>query len=219
MLCRKLLKLVRKSSLMLHSLQYLCTAELIPRGCDYGSLGIVLSQKTDACIQLLLRDTCCTAEDDAVCVLDLIIIELAEVLHIHLALVCVSNGCEAIQHNVLHVQIFNSADNIAQLADAGRLDEDSVRMELLKHLFKGLTEITDKAAADAAGVHFRDLYTGILQKAAVYCYLAEFILDKHKLLAAESLLDELLDKRCFARAEKAGENVYFSHVIYPSFEQ
>ena len=58
---------------------------------------------------------------------DLIVIELAEVLHIHFDLVDIGHGDKAVQqHRQGLGHALDRAGDIAQLADAGRLDEDAV---------------------------------------------------------------------------------------------
>ena len=177
----------------------------------------MLAQKRHAGIELLLRNTGGTAQNNAVCVLNLIVIELAEILHVHLALVCIGYGCEAVQHNIVHVEIFNRTDNIAQLADTGRLDKDSVRVELLQNLLQCFAEVADKATADAAGIHFGDLNTGILQKAAVNCDLTELIFNQNKLFALKSFCDQLFDQCSFTGTEKSGENIDLCHIYENPF--
>ena len=63
------------------------------------------------------------------------------------------------------------------LADTGGLNDDAVRMELLLYLHKRFAEISDKRAADAAGIHLGNLDAGLLQKAAVDADFTEFVLD------------------------------------------
>ena len=70
----------------------------------------------------------------------------------------------------------------------GRLDKDTIRVELLEHLRQSLAEITYQRAANAALVHLCYLYAGVLHEAAVNADLAELILDKHQLLTGVSLL-------------------------------
>ena len=102
-------------------------------------------------------------------------------------------------------------NDIGELADAGRLDDDAVRVVFLRHFLQRLTEITDQRAADAAAVHFPDLNAGVLQKAAVDADLAEFILDENDLLSLQRVPEQLLDQRCLAGSEKAGNNIYLYH--------
>ena len=92
-------------------------------------------------------------------------------------------------------------------------------MVLVNDLVQRAAEIAHQRAADAAGVHLRDLDAGLLQKAAVNTDLAELILDQDELLAVIGLLDHLFDQSRFARAEKAGININFRHknTLYVNF--
>ena len=153
---------------------------------------------------------------------DLIVVELAEVLHIHFDLVHVRNGHKAVQlHGQLLAHALHGAGDVAQLADARRLDEDAVGVVGLNDLFQRLAEVADQTAADAAGVQLVDLNTGLAHKAAVNADLAEFVLDQDDLFARKGFLDELFDKGGLAGTEKAGENVdlgfVFSHSWVPLF--
>ena len=91
----------------------------------------------------------------------LIVKELAEILHIHLAFHGVHHRGGAIKGEGL-VNALYGPDHIAQLAYAAGLDQDTVRMELLQYLGKGLGKIPHQGAADTTGVHFRDLDAGVL---------------------------------------------------------
>ena len=211
----KELQLFFKGILVLHRLENLCAGELIPRGGNDGGVLVVLAQQSDAGFKLFGLDTVRAAQNDGVCVLDLVVIELAEVLHIHFALVCIGNGGEAIQRNVFHVQVLHGTDHIAQLAYTGRLDQNAVRVVGLQHLTQRLAEVAHKAAADAALAHLGDFNAGILQKAAVNGNLAELVFDEDELFALKSFGDQLADQRGFACAEEAGKNIDFRHILMP----
>ena len=208
----KLLQLRVQRVAVLHRLEDLRAGERVPRRRDDRRRFVVRAQQRDTVVELLLRKPRRAAQDDRVRVLDLVVVEFAEVLHIHLALVRVGDRREAVQHDVLHVQVLHGADHVAELADAGRLDQDAVRVELRKHLLQRLAEVADEAAADAAGIHLGDLNAGVLQKAAVDRDLAELVLDQDELFAPKRLRDQLLDQRRLAGAEKAGKNVDFCHM-------
>ena len=211
----KELQLLFKGILVLHRLENLCAGELIPRGGNDGGVLVVLAQQSDAGFKLFGLDTVRAAQNDGVCVLDLVVIELAEVLHIHFALVCIGNGGEAIQRNVFHVQVLHGTDHIAQLAYAGRLDQNAVRVVGLQHLTQRLAEVAHKAAADAALAHLGDFNAGVLQKAAVNGNLAKLVFDEDELFALKSFGDQLADQRGFACAEEAGKNIDFRHILMP----
>ena len=207
----KMLQLGGEGVLPLHGLEDLRAGDLIPRGGDDRGGGVLLAQHGDAAVQLLLAQPVGAGEDDGARVLDLIVEELAEVLHVDAALVRVDDGGEAVELEFIGLDTLHGADDVGQLADAGGLDEDAVGAELLEHLLEGLLKVADEAAADAAGIHLVDRDARVLQETAVDGDLAELVFDEDDLLAGIRLGDELLDQRRFPRAEKAGENVNFGH--------
>ena len=145
--------------------------------------------------------------------LDLVLIELTKVLHVDFRLLCIDNSRKAVQLDVFIMQVLHSDDDIAQLADAGRLDDDALRCVFLDDLIEGAAEVADQRAADAAGVHLVDLHTGFLKESAVNADLAELILDQNELLVAiRTIRDQFLDQRCLAGTQKPGENIYFCHI-------
>ena len=89
-----------------HGLQDLLTGQVVPCGGDDGSGGVLLAQHGHGSGDLLLAGGLGAAEQDAACVADLVIVELAEVLHIHLDLVHIGHGDKAVQ---LHVQMIGHA--------------------------------------------------------------------------------------------------------------
>ena len=157
------------------------------------------------------------AQNQAAGICDLVIEKFSEVLLIHLALLGIYHCGKAVQLYVMGVDVLHGTDNVAQLADAGRFDQNAIRMILFQHLFQCLAEIAHQAAADTAGVHLGDLYAGILQKAAVNADLAEFVFDQHQLFAYIALTDQLLNQSGFAGAQKAGEYCNFCHCILHFF--
>ena len=197
-----------------HGLQDLLAGQGVPGGGDDGSGGVLLTQHGHSGGDLFLGGVLGAAQDDAACVADLVVVELTEVLHIHLDLVHIGHGDKAVQ---LHIQVlghaFHGAGHVAQLAHAGGLDDDAVGVVLLHHLLQGGAEITHQRAADAAGVQLIDLDAGLLQKAAVDADLAELVLDEHDLLACKGLFDELLDKGGLTGAKEAGENIDLGHSL------
>ena len=197
-----------------HGLQDLLTGQVIPCGGHDGGGGVLFPQHCHGSGDLFLAGGLGAAEQDAACVADLVIVELAEVLHIHLDLVHIGHGDKAVQ---LHIQMLghalHGAGHIAQLAHAGGLDDDAVGVVLLHHLLQSGAEIAHQRAADAAGVQLIDLDAGLLQKAAVDADLAELVLDEHDLLACKGLFDELLDKGGLTGAKEAGENIDLGHSL------
>ena len=197
-----------------HGLQDLLAGQGVPGGGDDGGGGVLLAQHGHSGGDLFLGGVLGAAQDDAACVADLVVVELTEVLHIHLDLVDVGHGDEAAQLNIQMLgHALDSAGHVGQLADAGGLDDDAVGVVLLHHLLQSGAEIAHQRAADAAGVQFIDLDAGLLQKAAVDADLAELVLDEHDLLACKGLFDELLDKGGLTGAKEAGENIDLGHSL------
>ena len=126
---------------------------------DNGGIGVFLPEHGHGGLQLLLRHLLSPGEDDSAGGLDLVVVELAEVLHIDLHLGGVCHGDEAVElhlGNVLY-GVFHRHDHVAELAHAGGLNEDAVGVELSLHVLQSLVEIAHQRAADAPGGHFGDL--------------------------------------------------------------
>ena len=142
------------------------------------------------------------AHDDRTGVGYLVVEELAEILHIHFAFARVHNRGKGVQHDLVAADALHGLDHVRKFTDARGLDQNAIRMELGKYLLQRLAEIAHKAAADAAGIHFGDLNTCVLQKAAVDADLAEFIFDQNQFFALIAVLDQLFDQRGLAGAQK-----------------
>ena len=210
-------------ALAVHDGDDLCAGQDGPVGGDDGGGGVLLCQQGNGGSDLFLTGVAGAAQDDAGRMADLVVIELTEVLHIHLDLVHVGDGDKAVQDDgQILGDALDGTGHVGQLADARRLNEDAVRVVGLDDLLQCLAEVADQAAADAAGVQLIDLNAGLAHEAAVDADLAEFVLDQDDLLTGEGLLDELFDKGGLAGAEEAGENVdfgfLFSHSWVPLFK-
>ena len=207
-------KLGNQVALTIHNGNDLCTGQFVPIGGHNGGGGVLFLDQGNGCGNLLLVCAAGAAQDDAGCVADLVVIELAKVLHIHFDLVHIGHSHKAVQadrQGLAHT--LNSAGHITQLANAGRLDQDAVRMISLHDLFQCLAEVAHQGAADAAGVQLVDLNASLTHKAAVNADLAEFVFDQHDLFTLERFLDELFDQGRFACTQKAGENINFSYLF------
>ena len=136
---------------------------------------------------------------------------------------CALDRCLAKVHEMIRwdekypAHALHGAGHVTQLAHAGGLDHDAVRVVLLHHLLQGGAEIAHQRAADAAGVQFVDLDAGLLEEAAVNADLAELVLDQHHFLACKGLLDELFDQGGFAGTQETGEDINFGHDSNASF--
>ena len=211
MLILKCLYRVSKGVSSLHSGENILAIKSVPGGShDNGGL-VMLAEKSNALGNLLIPCRLGVGENDAGGVCYLIVIELAEVLHIHFALVNVGNGGKAIEGCTVLLGGLRRTDNVGQLADARGLDNNSVGVVFLKHLYKCLREIAHQRAADTARVHLSDLNARIGEKSAVNTYLAKLVLNKDDTLTCVRLLDQLLDQRGLTRTEKAGEYINFRH--------
>ncbi len=202
-LLEKSLELVVECVFLSHSLNELLSCELVPLCCYDRSCRIESLELLNDFVELILRETCCMAEDKAACICYLIVEEFAEVFLIHLALLSVNDCCEAVELDIVSVDVAYSVYNVAELADAGGLDEYAVGLVFSKHLFKRFAEVSNERAADAAGVHFCYFDAGVLEEAAVNAYLTEFVLDKHELFAFIALVYELLDKSGLTGSEES----------------
>ena len=207
----EVLELGRERVAALHRLEDLLAVELCPgRGHD-GRGRVFLTQQRHGGVELLGADALGAREDDGARVLDLVVEELAEVFHIHPALVGVDHSREAVEHQLIGLHALHRADNVAELADTRGLDEDAVGVKLRQHLLQCVGKVPHEAAADAAGVHLVDLHAGILEEAAVDGDLTELVFDQHDLFTRVRLGDQLFDQRGLAGAEKTGENINFCH--------
>ncbi len=130
---------------LLHGVEQLAAGQIIPRRGDDNRILVVLSDQGNAGLQLLLADALRTAQNDRVRTLDLIVVELAEVLHVHLAFIGIGHRYERIDLDrcVLGYVLYGTAD-IRELADTGRLDDNAVRMELTDDIAQCGAEITDQ---------------------------------------------------------------------------
>ena len=199
-------------ALAVHDGDDLCAGQGGPVGGHDGGGGVLFPQHCHGSGDLFLAGGLGAAEQDAACVADLVVVELAKVFHIHFDLVHVGDGDKAVQDDRQALgHALHSAGNVGQFTNTRRLDEDAVGVELLHDLAQRLVEIAHQRAADAAGGHLGDLDAGLLEEAAVDVDLTEFVFDQHELFARVGFGNELFDERRFAGAEKTGENVNFCH--------
>ena len=135
---------ILKSVLMLHCRKDLLTVKTIPRGCDKNCVLVMLTKKLYAFGGLLLACRLGMRKHDCRRISDLVVIELAKVLHIHLALLNVGNGCKAIKHCTVLLCSLCCANNVRKLTNTRGLDNNSVGLEFVKHLYKCLRKIAYK---------------------------------------------------------------------------
>ena len=130
---------------MLHNLYQFLSVKVLNRSCDDGCIFIQAAKKLQGLLNFLLSCDICTAHDDGACILDLIVKELTEVLHVHLAFLGINNSCIAVQFDVnLILNTLYSFDNVRKFTNSGWLDEDSVRVVFGNNFFQGSTEISNQ---------------------------------------------------------------------------
>ena len=104
---------------MLHNLYQLLTVKILDRSCDDSSILIQAAEKLQGLLNLFLTCNIGTAHDDGACILDLVIKELTEVLHVHFAFFCINNSCITVQFNVnLVLNTLYSLDNVRKLTNS-----------------------------------------------------------------------------------------------------
>ena len=189
LVCDLLEHLGNQITAALHGREQLLAGQILPRSRDDACVLVQAAQHGDGLVETLLRALCGAREQDSACVRDLVLEELAEVLEVHLGLERVNDGDEAVELNV-KVRVLNRCDNVGELADAGRLDEDAVGVILVDDVVQRLAEITDERAADAACVHLVDNDACVLEEAAVDADLAELVLDQNDLFALERVREQ-----------------------------
>ena len=164
---------------LLHCLYDLLTCELIPGGSDDGGVFVGGAQQLNTFLQLIFFHAAGSGEHDAVGVFYLVVEKFAEVLHVHFALVCIDDGGIAVENQFVGVDILHSLDYVGEFAYAGGLNKDAIGGIFRKDFFQGFAEISHEAAADTAGVHFRNFDACILHETAVDADFAEFIFNEN----------------------------------------
>ena len=202
-----------KGVALLHGSKQLLTRQLIPGGGDNRGIHVAAAQQTHGTGQLVLIHLLSTAEDDGTGMADLILVKLTEVLQVDTALggICHGNGADQLHFGDLADHILYGLHDIAELANAGGLNDNAVGRELGHDLLQRLAEVAHQRAADAAGIHLGDLDPGLLEKTAVDADLAEFILNEDDLLTAQGLVQKLFDECGFTGTQEAGNNTDLGH--------
>ena len=195
-----------------HGGEQLLAGQILPRGGDDAGVLIQAAQHGNGLVEALLRALSRAGQQDGTGMRHLILEKLTEVLEVHLSLERVNNGYKAVQLN-LEVRVLYRSDNVRQLADAGRLDQDAVRMVLVHNIVQRLAEVANQRAADAACVHLVYNNAGILEEAAVNADLTELVLDQNNLLTLERIGQQTLDEGRLAGTQKTGNNINFSHAL------
>ena len=207
-------KLCRQSSLTLHSLYKLTACQLRPGSCNNSCMVIQLPEHRQSLVQLLLGNICGSGQNDSISSLNLIIVELAKVLHIHFHLTGIHHSNSISQGHLFIGDLIDSSDHIGQLAYTGGLDDNAIRVILLDDLCQGAAKVAYKAAANAAGIHFCNIDAGVLQEATIDADLTEFVFNQYQFLSTIALLDHFLDQGCLTCTKKAGIYIDLRHFSY-----
>ena len=120
---------VHQMTVRLERCQQLGAIQLLQRGGD--KVGVIVERTHQLDSGLQFGRTCQVpfADDQGIGLLDLILVELAKVEHIHTALGGIYHGGNDIQ--LQRTKALDRIDDIRQLAHTGRLDDDAVGVESL----------------------------------------------------------------------------------------
>ena len=150
MVVLQFLQFLLQTVLAFHGLQQLLPGQFVP-GCNHQcSFCIVLPQQGNGRIQLGLGNVSGTGKDNGGSSFDLVVVELAKVLHIDLNLTCIGHSDLITEDNIVARNLLHRGYHIAELTHTGRLDDDTVGVILLDDLGQRLAEIAHQRAADAA---------------------------------------------------------------------
>ena len=203
---------------MFHYLQKLLSVQIPNGSCDNGGSAVDPPEKLHGGRGFVFVHNIRPAHDDRSGVLYLIIEKLAEISHIHFAFLGVYHRCVAVQHqSCILLNALYCFDHIGELAHAGWLDQDPVRMIGGDNFLQGSAEISYQRAADTAGIHLPDLDPRFLQETAVDADLSEFVFNKDHLFILEGFFQKFFDQSCFSGSKKSGYNINFCHYLFPLF--
>jgi hypothetical protein len=158
-------------------------------------------------------------EEYAARMLYLILIELAEIIHIHVESLGIYDSSETIEFDLVILQILDCDDHIRQFADTGWFDQDPVWIILFDDFIKSFAEIPYECTADAARNHLIDLDPGFSQESRIHTDLTELILNKNDVLVLVTFSYEFLDQCRFACSKEARKNIDFSHLCIISLPE
>ena len=197
---------------VLHNRQELIARKLVPWSGYDARVGIVCAEHGNNSLQAVIFYKLGTGEQNRTSVFNLIEEELTEVLDIHFCFLRICDRNKAVErYGLLLSNILYSGDDIGQLADTGRLDDDAVRVIGFDDLLECFAKISNQRAANTAGIHFGDLNACIFEESAVNADFSKLVFNQHNLFAAQSLGQQALNECCFTGAEKAGYNINFRH--------
>ena len=130
-----------------HRFQDFFPAEFRHRRCDNRRIRIQPAQQRKCFIDFLRGRAVCirAAQNDGPRGLDLILEKFTEVFQIHFAFRHIHDGRRGIDHEArLVLRALDRMNDIRKFSDAGRFDNDTVRMVFVRDLFECAPEITDQ---------------------------------------------------------------------------
>ena len=83
-----------------HNLKDLLSVKLLDWSCDDRCFCIDSTEKFHRLLCFLLINDICTAHNDRTCIFNLIVEELTEVSHVHLAFLSINYSCIAVQYDI-----------------------------------------------------------------------------------------------------------------------
>ena len=210
----KLVEQIVKRFSLFKSGDYSIYIEIGDRRCNYLRCCVMRSYKRYRLGNLCVTCFIGVTEIDTARMLNLIVKELTEILHIHLTFINVNDNDRTVNHSILNISLENCLCNVAELSDTRGLYENSVGIVGRYDLAERLTEVTDERAADAARIHFGYLNARFLKKAAVNTDLTKFVFNENKLFSLIRVAYQAVDKGSFSCSQKARNYIYFRHFKY-----
>ena len=143
-------ELKRQILRIFHDFQDARAGQFVPGGRQDAGLRVLLADQCDGLVQFLLGNALRAAQDDRACVLDLVVVEFAEVLHVDPALLRVRHGGRGIQDQVAFLgALLDGGHHVGKLADTGGLDQDTVGRELRHDLLEGFRPASSKCSRNS----------------------------------------------------------------------
>ena len=118
MLLLKSGKSISESILALDSGKNVRAGEIVPGGGNYNRVGVQLAEHCNTFLDLMRLCALGMREDDGRGVRNLITVKFAEVLQVHLALIHVSNGGEAVELCTMLLCRACRTDNVRELSNS-----------------------------------------------------------------------------------------------------
>ena len=199
----------------LHCLKDCFAGELIPRCCDDMCIRIQFTDDINISLQFFSIDILCSGKNHTGSRGNLIIEEFLEVAVVDLGSGRINDSAVAVKFESF--DCLDGKKDIGQFAYTGGFNDDVIRVETLHNLFQGFFEGTLQGAADASAVDLSDFNACFFQETAVNADFTEFVFYEDNFLTLEYILDQFLYQSSFACSEKAGDYIYFSHLLLPSF--